>query len=278
MEFIIAVILGFGLMVYGIVSGGGNISENFIDVPSIIITCGGTFAGILAAFPMSTLKTVPSHFKIIMAKSKYHPMEYIETIIELAGEARKSGLLILEEKAVNLEDPFFKNGIMLIVDAIEEEKVRQILEGDLDYLSSRHEAGVNIYLKGAAFAPAFGMIGTLIGLVNMLASMDMTSTDGADGIGAGMATALITTLYGSVLANLFFAPLATKLAIKSGEEILCKEIIIEGIISIQAGENPKLIREKLTSFLEQKNRSNETTSDSGGNPKKKKGKKDKKVD
>ena len=275
MDFIIAVVLGFALMIYGIIGGGGNIMESFVDIPSIIITVGGTFAGILAAFPLSVLKNVPSHMKIIMGKSKYDPLTYIDTIIELAGDARKSGLLILEEKAAALDDPFFKNGIMLIVDAIEEEKVRQILEGDLNYLSARHQEGASIYAKGAAFAPAFGMIGTLIGLVNMLASMDMDSASGASGITSGMAIALLTTLYGSILANLIFAPLANKLSIKSSEEILCKEIIIEGIISIQSGENPKLIREKLTSSLQQRLREKDVEGEDGAPKKEKKGKKKK---
>jgi len=238
-------VAGLGLMVYGIMSGGRF--SDFIDPPSIAITVGGTFASLLIAFPFSYFKQMGSHFKIILSNSgdKYNPFIYISKISELAQEARRKGLLALEDKANESEDKFLRDSIMLIVDAIEADKVKQLLENELDALEERHDKARVFYDRGAGFAPAFGMIGTLVGLVNMLGNMDSNP----DGLGKGMATALITTLYGSMLANLLFTPMSNKLKVRHDEEMICKRIIVEGIISIQAGENPKHIEEKLFYYV-----------------------------
>jgi chemotaxis protein MotA len=204
--------------------------------------------------------------------NKFNPMEYIDTLVDFAQFARKNGLLALEEKARELEDPFFRQGIMLIVDATDPDRVRDMLNNDLDYLSDRHDEGAGLYEKASAMAPAFGMVGTLIGLVNMLKGMDMDS-GGASTLGQDMSVALITTFYGVVLANLFFAPIGKKLRIRNNEEYLCKQIIIEGVLSIQSGENPKFLKEKLTSFLAQQQRESALGEEDGGG---KKGKKKKK--
>lgn len=248
---IIGVIVGFGLMVFGI--GVGKLG-NFWDPGSIIIVLGGTIAAIVASYPIRILKQIPKHFKIMMNGKKYDPMRYIDTLVEFAQIARKNGLLALEEKANEEPDPFFRQGIMLIVDATDPDKVKNIMENDLEYLSERHDEGVGLYEKASAMAPAFGMIGTLIGLVNMLKELDLEGGGGASTIGVNMSTALITTFYGCILANLIFSPIAKKLRIRNDEEYVCKQIIIEGVLSIQSGENPKFLKEKLISFLSQKQR------------------------
>ncbi len=270
------------LVISGIVVGktGVNITSliNFADPQSALIVIGGTFAALLASFSMSSFKEIPKHLKIIMTKDKHNPKDYIDAIVGCAEIARKNGLLALEEHANEQDDPFLKSSLLLIVDAIDADKVRAMLEGDLGYMNTRHEEAVSLYEKGSALAPAFGMIGTLIGLINMLADLDLSSEDGTATLTGGMALALITTFYGSMLANVFFTPVANKLQVRHEREVLCKEIVIEGILSIQSGENPKFIREKLMSFLSEKDKA--SLSDSGdeaeGGKKPKKAKKEKK--
>jgi len=241
---IVGIVAGFVLIVFGI--GLGNMG-NFIEVGSIFIVFGGTFAALIASYPMRVLKQLPKQFKILFGKNKYEPMSYIDQLQELAVIARKNGLLALEDKANEMKDPFFKEGLMLIVDATSPDKVKEILANDLDYIEERHNELIEFYEKGAGFAPGFGMIGTLIGLVNMLMSMDLEG--GSDTLSKNMGVALITTFYGSLLANLIFLPIAKKLQSRSDEELLCKRIIIDGILAIQAGENPAFLKETLVSFL-----------------------------
>ena len=173
----------------------------------------------------------------------------ITKIIELSNIARKEGLLSLEEAAADLDDDFLKKGILLIVDGTDPELVRAIMETELISVEGRHKAKIGFWDSLGAMGPAWGMIGTLVGLVNMLNKMDDPSA-----IGPNMAVALITTLYGSLLANWLCAPVSSKLKENNGEEVMIKEIMIEGLLSIQAGENPRVIEEKLKSFLSPKDR------------------------
>lgn len=228
--------------------------KNFIDIPSIFIVLGGTLSAVVASYPLNNLKQIPKHVKILITGNKYDPMEYIDLLVEFSQVARKNGLLALEEMANKQTEPFFKQSIMLIVDATDPEKVKSMLNNDLDYLAERHSDSVGMYEKASSYAPAFGMIGTLIGLVNMLKNMDFSEGSGASSLGGDMSVALITTFYGCVLANLVFSPIAKKLSIRNDEEYLCKQIIIEGVLSIQSGENPKFMKEKLISYLSQKQR------------------------
>ena len=239
---------------------------NFFDAPSLLIVIGGTIASIIASYPARMLKQIPKHIKIILNDKKFMPMEYIDLLVEFSQIARKNGLLALEEKANQQEDPFLKQSIMLIVDATDPEKVKSILANDLDSLADRHAEAVGMYEKASANAPAFGMIGTLIGLVNMLKGMNVGESGGASNLGQDMSVALITTYYGCIMANLIFGPMAKKLSTRNDQEYLCKQIIIEGVLSIQSGENPKFMREKLISYLEQNQRdaANAETSSSGG--------------
>lgn len=226
---------------------------NFWDAESLAIVVGGAIAAVVMSYPLSMLKTIPGHFKMLIQGNKYNIAELVNTLEEMAQLARKNGLLALEEKANELDDPFFKQGIMLIVDATEPEEVRSLMENDLDAMAARHEEGIGLYNKASAFSPAFGMIGTLVGLVNMLKGMNLDG-DGASDIGPAMATALITTFYGCMLANLLFSPIANKLSVRNDEEMLYKQIMIEGILAIQAGDNPKFLKEKLVTYISQKRR------------------------
>ena len=228
-----------------------NISNlwNFFDAASIFITIGCTMFIVAASFSGSMLKSIPKHFKIILNNKAYDPKGYIDQLVELAQIARKNGLLSLEEKANEQSDPFFKQAIMLIVDANDQDKVRGILENDIECMSARHEDAAAMYDKASSVAPAFGMVGTLVGLINMLKSMNLDG--GAGDLGTSMGTALITTLYGCILAHMIFGPIATQLRRRDEEETLCKLIIVEGIMSIQSGENPKALREKLLTYIPQ---------------------------
>ena len=236
-----------GAVVYGIVSGDQGMAAlgNFWDFASFLIVIVGSmmclmtmsedigdFVGSLKSFLLST-KTLESN-----------EGDTIHKIIDLANVARKEGLLQLEEAAGDIDDDFLKKGIMLIVDGTDQELVSSILETELNCIEQRHGKKIAFWDNLAAMGPAWGMIGTLIGLINMLKLLDDPSS-----IGPNMAVALITTLYGSLLANWLGIPIATKLRAKNRKEIMMKEVICEGILSIQAGENPRVIEEKLKSFL-----------------------------
>ena len=236
---------------------------NFFDAASIFIVIGCTVAIVVACFPPATLSAIPKHFGVMLNAGKFNPMNYIDQLVELAQTARKNGLLALEGKANEQNDPFFKQAIMLIVDANDPDKVRSILENDIECMSARHEDAAALYDKAGSVAPAFGMVGTLVGLINMLNNMEIGG-DGASSLGKDMGTALITTLYGCILAHMIFGPIANNLRIRDSEEVLCKQIIVEGIMSIQSGENPKALKEKLLTYMSQKQRDASGGSSGGG--------------
>ncbi len=240
----------FGIMV-DMTAGFAFLPErivNFFDASSVLIVIGGTFSVVVACYP-KTIKAFIKHFGIMLKSNSYDPNEYVNKLIDLASIARKNGLLALEEKAKAETDPFFKQAITLIVDANDPARVRTVLENDMEQTAERHQVVIGMYEKGSATAPALGMVGTLIGLINMLKNLD-----GGDmsTLGPSMSTAMITTLYGSLLAHVFFTPIATNLRARDEEEYLCKQIVIEGIMAIQAGENPKFLHEFLLVFMNQK--------------------------
>lgn len=251
---IVGLVMALVLMVFGVtfsMTTGINFANliNFIDYPSVAITIGGTFAVLMISFPVESFIKIPKHLKIVFMPEKYDPMSYITSLTEFAKEARIKGLLSIESKLASVKDDFLKRSLMLVVDSIDAEKVHQILDDELNYIEERHVSDIEFYQKGGAYAPAFGMIGTLIGLVNMLQQMS-----DPDSIGPAMAVALLTTLYGSMLANIFFIPIANKLKIRHDEEMVCKLIVADGVRAIQAGENPRFIEEKLLLLVESKKR------------------------
>ncbi len=243
---VVGLVLCGVLIVFGIINSGGSIAAmgNFVDVPSVLITIGGSFSCMLASYQMSDFFAGLKSIKLIFKVPTINTPEMIQKIIELSNVARKEGLLSLEEAAADLNDDFLKKGILLIVDGTDPELVRAIMETELVSVESRHKAKIGFWDGLGAMGPAWGMIGTLIGLVNMLQAMDDPSA-----LGPNMAVALITTLYGSLLANWLCAPVSSKLKENNGQEVMLKEIMIEGLLSIQAGENPRVIEEKLKSFL-----------------------------
>lgn len=245
---IIGLILGAVLTVFGILSGGASIMD-YVDLPSMLITFGGAFSCVLVSHTLQDflngIKGAALAFKVPVLNTS----EMIKNIIELSNVARKEGLLSLEEATAELEEPFLKKGILLVVDGTDPDLVRGILETELISIEARHKKVIGFWDMVAAMGPAWGMIGTLIGLIAMLNDMNDPTK-----IGPSMAIALITTLYGSLLANWVATPIANKLRVINAAEMQLKEVMIEGLLSIQAGENPRVIEEKLKSFLAPKDR------------------------
>jgi chemotaxis protein MotA len=239
---IVGLIAGFTLIIMGILNGG--VLSSFIDTPSLLITVGGTFAATLVNHPLQTVVGMVSVALKTFVYKSLPPTELIETIVGFAETARREGILALEQAASEVGDPFMGTGIRLAVDGTEPELIQTILETELAFIEERHKSGAKIFSFMGSAGPAFGMIGTLVGLVNMLQNLDDPSA-----IGPGMATALITTFYGAVLANMIFIPMAGKLGIRSAEEILSKRMIMEGIMSIQSGDNPRIVEQKLNTFI-----------------------------
>lgn len=240
---IVGLILGIVCVLISIILGQGRIAL-FIDYPSMLIVFGGIISALFVSYPIPKLLEGLKTGKHVFSKQQIDPTEVISKINELALSARKEGLLALEEIAQGMNDPFLQKGILLIVDGTDAELLRSILETEIAFVENRHKDNQKFWESIAELGPAWGMIGTLIGLIIMLDNLDDPST-----LGPKMAVALITTFYGSMIANLVAIPIANKLKLKSSEEILHKQVMVEGLLSIQAGENPRVIEEKLKAFL-----------------------------
>ncbi len=256
---LVGIILGFAMFAFGVIAAGGiEGASHYFDFPSVVITFGGAFSVTLASFSLQDYIAGLKSFTLIFKASALNTSEMIRKIIELSNVARKEGLLSLEEAAGDLEEPFLKKGILLIVDGTDPDLVRAIMETELVSIEGRHKNLINFWDVLGGMGPAWGMIGTLVGLVNMLYNMQDPNS-----IGPQMAVALITTLYGSLLANWICAPTSNKLKADNAAEMMMKEVMIEGLLSIQAGENPRVIEEKLKSFLAPKDRES-SNEDAGG--------------
>ena len=258
---LIGIIGGAILVFVGIVTGEGGFGalKNFADFVSVVITVGGSMTELLASYSMQDFLGGLKSIKFAFQLQKFDEADTIKKIIDLSNIARKEGLLQLEEAANDLDDQFMKKGVLLIVDGTDPDLVRAILETELECIEGRHRKMIGFWTNLAAMGPAWGMIGTLIGLVNMLKTLNDAST-----IGPNMAVALLTTLYGSLLANWLATPVANKLSDNNDREVMIKEVMIEGLLSIQAGENPRVIEEKLKSFLSPKQREEMNEGNEGG--------------
>ncbi len=240
---IIGIVAGFGAIIASILISNGRMIL-FLDAPSAFIVFGGLIAALFVAYPLPRFLRGAKTIKLAFSNAVFEPEQIIKQINDLAQAARKEGLLALEEMAQNMDDPFLKKGILLIVDGTDPELVRSILETELSFIEVRHKENQGFWELVAEQGPAWGMIGTLLGLIVMLDELNDPTT-----LGPKMAVALVTTFYGSIIANLFAGPIANKLKGRSSEEILLKQVVIEGLLSIQAGENPRVIEEKLKAFL-----------------------------
>ncbi len=242
---LIGVIAAFFLVILGIITAGGPGSLRlFFDPASILITFGGGLACTLASVPLSRFLSIPKYSKFVFKIPVFDPSSIIKMLITFSEKARREGILALEDDLAELSDPFLKKGIQLVVDGTEPEKIKNVLQIEIEKILERHAQNQLIFDKLDNFFPAFGMIGTLIGLVLML-----TQLTNKEALGKSLATALITTFYGTIGANIIAHPFKTKLEDRDTQEVLIKEIMLEGILSIQAGENPRILKDKLVSFL-----------------------------
>lgn len=216
----------------------------FLDLRSVIIVFGGTFGVILVHFPLGQVMKIPNVFLNALFEKKQSVIDVVSTLVSFSEKARREGILSLESSMDEVQDEFIRLGLRLAVDGVEPELIKDILHTELAFIEDRHRAGRQVFEYAGSCAPAFGMIGTLIGLVLMLQKLDDPSS-----IGPAMAVALLTTLYGALLANACFIPLAGKLKLRTSEEILVKEVAIEGVMSIQSGDNPRILEQKLLAFL-----------------------------
>ncbi len=244
---ILGIIAAFGLMILAITQNSGI--STFISLPSILIVFGGTVGATLVHYPFKELFGAFAVVKKTLYVQDSVPAERIEQIVRYATKARKEGILALQSVMGEISDTFFLKGLQLAVDGQEPDALKEMLDREIEYIQDRHDKGAEIMIAMGTYAPALGMIGTLIGLVQMLQTLDDPST-----IGPAMAIALLTTFYGAVLANVLFMPMAGKLRHRSRNEVLDKTLVAEGLKSILEGENPRIIEQKLHAFVSPKHR------------------------
>ncbi len=219
---------------------------DIINIPALMITFGGGIAAAIVSNPLKQFTGIPRFTRFAFISASLDKSGLIMTLVSFSERARREGLLALEDDLVSLDEPFLKKGIQLVVDGTDPELVRNILETDINNIQQRHNAGILFWGDLGNYLPAFGMIGTLIGLVQMLKNL---GSGDPSAIGTGMAAALITTLYGTIGANLIALPIEAKLRLRDQDEVLMKSIMLEGILSIQSGDNPRIVQDKLSSFL-----------------------------
>jgi chemotaxis protein MotA len=241
---ILGFIVGCGLIIYGIISAGGSLE--FLYPPAIAIVAGGAICATMITVSMKRFLTVFSVLKkAFVTKQSQPPSELIRMLVGFAEVARRDGILALEEASKNLDDEFMVKGLQLAVDGADPELISEIMRTELEHIQERHRAGRRMFEAMAKFGPGFGMVGTLIGLICLLRNLSEPEK-----VGPAMSMAMVATFYGAVMCNFICGPLAEKLDARSKEEILLKEIIIQGVMSIQSGDNPRIVEQKLKIFLE----------------------------
>lgn len=239
---LLGVVSGFGLVFLAIKMGGGLIW--FWNAPSAMIVIGGTVAITLINYPLSDILSVMNVLKNAFLYKIPQPAALVPNVVELAKIARREGILALEKKVKQMNEPFLNKGVELAIDGVEPDTIKNMMENEVISTEDRHKKGAEIFTVMGTFSPAMGMIGTLIGLVQMLMMMEDPKA-----IGPAMALALITTFYGSVMANLIFLPIAGKLKVRREDEAKYKQLVVEGVASIQFGDNPRVIEQKLQTYL-----------------------------
>ena len=243
---VLTLALLFGAMAMGVGIGP------YIDIPSVLIVFGGTIGVLLVGFKMEQMKNFVKIFMIAIKPPQEDVAELIKKMVEYSTKARRDGILALESDANSEENEFLKKGLSMAVDGNEPDTIRDLLEIDMEQTSSRHSGNAQIFDQMGGFSGAMGMIGTLIGLVAMLLNMADPSA-----IGPSMAVALLTTMYGAMIGNIVGGPVANILGIRDADEVLVKTLIIEGIMAIQAGDNPRTLEGKLLGFLPPKDRASQ---------------------
>lgn len=227
----------------GFVLEGGHVSSLFLLPPAIIVF-GGTFAAVFASFPLKEMKKLPTWLKIAFTDKTFGTAEAYETLVRFAEKARREGLLSLEQELETVEDRFTRQGMQLVIDGTDPDVTREILESNITVMEKRHKVGIAVFEAAGGFGPTLGIIGTVMGLVHVLGNLS-----DPESLSKSIAGAFIATLYGVASANILFIPIATKLKQKDKIEVAAMEMVLDGILSIQAGENPSILKEKLKTHL-----------------------------
>ncbi len=251
---LLGISLASAALLASVVLSGGNF-QSFWDAPSILIVVGGSLGALLVCFPLKTIRRLPQVVMKGMSGKLTNPRDVIEQIVSLAVTARRDGLLALEPRLDEIEDPFIRLGVQMAIDGTRPDLLEEVLHTEMETMQLRHREGKGTIDQLGRYAPAFGMIGTLVGLITMLSNMSDPAT-----LGSGMSVALVTTLYGAILANGSLLPMSEKLNYLSRQETLLREMIVRGIISLQAGENPRLIEQRLLTYLPPEDRNTRVTS------------------
>ncbi len=241
---IIGLIGGAACIIMSTLSSGGSLL-GIIDIPSVFMTIGGSFFSLFIVAPLNKILGLPKIFARTFKVPNNGEKQIIQNMVTLSEKARREGILALEDGLDDLENPFMKNGLRLVVDGTDGNVIRAIMENEMNQIEARHMEWINLVTQWAGFAPGFGMMGTVLGLIGMLNNLEDKSS-----LGPNMAVALITTLYGAMMANWIFSPVAQKLIGQNAQEMRTKEMIVEGILAIQAGENPRIMAQKLLTYLD----------------------------
>ena len=235
---------GFVCVIMSVMTSGGTLGGIW-DLPSFIFTCLGSYTALCIAFPMKYVMGVWSVIGRTFKIPDYNEKTLVQSMVSLSEKARREGILALEEGLEDLDDEFMKTGLRLVVDGTDGNVIRGILENEMGQIESRHMQWVTVLNSWAGLGPGYGMMGTVIGLIGMLNNLEDKSS-----LGPNMAIALLTTLYGSLIANMFMTPFSTKLQLHNSQEMIVKEMVIEGVLSIQAGDNPRILAMKLLTYLD----------------------------
>ncbi len=241
---LIGMVLGFAIVSVVMILEGGSPVELFTHPSPIILTVGGAVAATMMSFPLKVTIRMPKLIMVALMGQVPEPAEAIEVLSRMADKARREGLLALEEEAKQLEDPFLRKGVMLVVDGVDPAQVKDILRIEIEQMKERHHQGAGFFESAGGFGPTMGIIGTVMGLITVLQELDEPSK-----LGQSIAVAFLATLWGIMSANLIWLPLGAKLKAKSEEEVAYRHMLLEGVMALQAGENPRIVREKLSAFL-----------------------------
>ncbi len=243
---IIGLIGGFAVIVIAMIIDGGSPAELFAQPQALLLTIGGALLATVISYPMKSLGLIPKWLMLAImgSKEKDSPAETIEILSKLADKARREGLLALEEESKKIPNEFLKKGVMMVVDGVDPAQVRAILEIDIRHMAERHEQGINFFTSAGGYGPTMGIIGTVMGLISVLKQLDNPGT-----LGESISAAFLATLWGILSANMIWLPIAGKLRYNSDEEVSFRKLMLEGILALQAGENPRIVKDKLFAFL-----------------------------
>lgn len=239
--------IGIGIAFVGILMGaimGGTSPAAFIDIPAFLIIFGGTAGVTMASVGMDTFKKIPSYYKRVLDGAPPDLSGRVELLVSLAEQARREGLLALDQRVGEVEDEFTRKGLQLVVDGIDPDLVREVLEAEIDGMSARHHVGAAMYEKAGGFAPTMGIIGTVMGLVHVLQNLSSPAT-----LGPSISSAFVATLLGIGSANVIYLPVGNRLKALSTEEVELRTLTLDGILAVQAGDNPRVVADKLNSYI-----------------------------